>query len=67
MGLIHIGLVFDYSLQYCRGVLRGVKRYAQTRPDWVFLSAVAEAQRRAADMAQAAIRSVQPSSPGIPL
>ena len=31
------------------------------------LAAVAEAQRRAADMAQAAIRSVQPSPPGIPL
>jgi DNA-binding protein YbaB len=31
------------------------------------LAAVAEAQRRAADMAQAAIRSVQPSSPVVPL
>jgi LacI family transcriptional regulator len=31
-----IGLVFDRSLDYCRGVLRGVKRFAQTRPQWTF-------------------------------
>lgn len=33
---IRIGLVFDYSLAYCRGILRGIKRYAQTKESWVF-------------------------------
>ena len=31
-----IALVFSYSLSYCRAILRGVKRYAQTKDDWVF-------------------------------
>ena len=31
-----IALIFDYSLDYCRGVLHGVKRYAVDKPDWVF-------------------------------
>jgi LacI family transcriptional regulator len=31
-----IGLVFSYSLAYCRGILRGIRRYAQVRPDWIF-------------------------------
>lgn len=31
-----IGLVFSYSLGYCRSVLRGIKEYAETRDDWVF-------------------------------
>jgi hypothetical protein len=57
-----------------RGLVRSItidpeafeRRDAELLSDLV-LAAVAEAQRRAADMAQAAIRSVQPSSPGIPL
>src|SRR5262245_26138206 len=32
--LLRIGLVFNYHLAYARGVLRGIKHYAQTRPDW---------------------------------
>src|SRR5262245_20545233 len=32
-----IGLVFDYSLSYARGVLRGVKAFAQTRPHWILV------------------------------
>lgn len=42
MALIRVGLVFNYNLHYCRGVLRGVKQYAQAKPAWVFLSAVAD-------------------------
>jgi LacI family transcriptional regulator len=31
-----IGLVLSYSLAYCRGIMRGVKAYAQTKQDWIF-------------------------------
>jgi LacI family transcriptional regulator len=34
---IRIGLVFSHTLAYCRGVLRGIKRYAETAPHWTFL------------------------------
>ena len=30
---MRIGLVVSYSLAYCRGILRGIKRYARTRQD----------------------------------
>lgn len=33
---LRIGLVFSYSLAYCRGILRGIKEYASDRPQWVF-------------------------------
>jgi LacI family transcriptional regulator len=33
-----IGLVFSYSLAYCRAILRGVKQFAAAQPDWVFAS-----------------------------
>ncbi len=33
---VRIGLVFSYSLSYCRAILRGVKRYAQAKPNWIF-------------------------------
>ncbi len=33
---LRIGLVFNYSLSYCRAILRGIKRYAQARPNWIF-------------------------------
>lgn len=42
--MVHIGLVFDYSTGYCRGVLRGVKRYAETRPNWVLMPVVPDAR-----------------------
>jgi LacI family transcriptional regulator len=41
---IRIGLVFDRSLDYCRGVLRGVKRFAETKPRWTFVLVAPEAQ-----------------------
>jgi LacI family transcriptional regulator len=34
---IRIGLVFSHTLAYCRGVLRGIKRHAETAPHWAFL------------------------------
>src|SRR5262245_34964718 len=38
----YIGLVFDYSIGYCRGVLRGIKRYAEARPHWILMPVVSE-------------------------
>jgi LacI family transcriptional regulator len=35
--MIRIGLMFTYNLHYCRGVLRGIKRYAEGRPKWTLL------------------------------
>ncbi|MBA3699649.1 MAG: XylR family transcriptional regulator [Planctomycetes bacterium] len=32
--MLPIALVFSFSLSYCRGVLRGISRYAADRPDW---------------------------------
>ncbi len=29
-----IGLVFPYNLGFCRGVLQGIRQFAETRPDW---------------------------------
>jgi len=34
---VQIGLVFEHGIGYCRGVLRGIKRFAETRPHWVLL------------------------------
>ncbi len=34
---LHIGLVFNYNLAYPRGVLRGIKQFAQTKPHWILL------------------------------
>jgi LacI family transcriptional regulator len=34
---LHIGLVFDHNLAYSRGVLRGIKQFAQTRPHWILM------------------------------
>jgi LacI family transcriptional regulator len=33
---LRIALVLSYSQGYCRGVLRGVKAYAQSKQDWIF-------------------------------
>jgi LacI family transcriptional regulator len=35
--LLRVGLVCNYHLAYTRGVLRGVTRWAQARPRWVFV------------------------------
>src|SRR5207248_2916277 len=42
--LIRIGLVFDYSLDYCRTVVHGIKRYAEVKPRWTFLSLAPDAR-----------------------
>jgi LacI family transcriptional regulator len=34
---IRIGLVLSHSLDYCRRVLRGIKGYAEAKPDWILL------------------------------
>jgi LacI family transcriptional regulator len=35
--MVPVALIFDYHLGYARGVLRGIKEYAQSRPEWVLL------------------------------
>ncbi|MGQ0636443.1 MAG: substrate-binding domain-containing protein [Planctomycetaceae bacterium] len=40
--VIRIGLVFDVDTAYPRGVLRGIKQFAQTRPDWILVFHQAE-------------------------
>jgi LacI family transcriptional regulator len=34
---LRIGLVFSHSLAYCRGILRGIRQYAEAEPHWVFM------------------------------
>ena len=41
---IHIGLIFDYDTGYCRGVLRGIKQYAEAMRHWVLVPVVADAR-----------------------
>lgn len=53
--LTTVGLVFPSGLDHCRGVLRGVRRYAEGKPGWAF--AQAEADPRAA----AALRKLAPA------
>ncbi|MGC8642695.1 MAG: substrate-binding domain-containing protein, partial [Isosphaeraceae bacterium] len=31
-----IGLVFGLGFDFCRDILRGIKTFAETRPDWIF-------------------------------
>jgi LacI family transcriptional regulator len=38
----HIGLVFDFGTGYCRGVLRGIKQYAEAKPEWILMPVVPE-------------------------
>ena len=40
--MVYVGLVFDFGTGYCRGVLRGIKKYAAARPHWVLLPSVPE-------------------------
>src|SRR5690349_11609379 len=35
---VSIGLVFDYGHGYCRSVLRGIRRYAESKPQWTLFS-----------------------------
>jgi hypothetical protein len=39
---IRIGLVLDYSVGYCRAVLRGIKSFAEARPNWLLTLVPAE-------------------------
>ncbi len=43
---ICVGLVFVHSMAYYRGVLRGVRRFVEARPHWLFTSIVPEQQPR---------------------
>lgn len=36
MGMTHIGLLIPHGYSYYRRVLRGIRRYAETRPGWRF-------------------------------
>lgn len=38
---LRIALVANQSLAYCRRVMRGVKRFAEERPDWILLPVAA--------------------------
>jgi len=51
-----IGLVFSHTLAYCRGVLRGIKHYAETVPHWTFLPVSPEPQ------AIRTLRSLRPAA-----
>jgi LacI family transcriptional regulator len=42
MTAVPIGLVFPSGLDHCRNLLRGVRRYAEAKPDWVFFQAHAD-------------------------
>jgi LacI family transcriptional regulator len=53
---IRIGLVFSHTLAYCRGVLRGIKRYAETAPHWTFLPVSPERE------AVRTLRSLRPAA-----
>jgi LacI family transcriptional regulator len=35
--MVRIGLVLTQSLAYCRGVLRGVKEFAELHPEWLLM------------------------------
>lgn len=52
-----IALVFSFSLAYCRGVLRGISRFAVDRPDWTLVP-VAPGPELAASLAAVAPRGV---------
>lgn len=42
--MIRICLVLTPSLDYCRRILRGIKEYAETKPDWLLLPVAPEPQ-----------------------
>jgi LacI family transcriptional regulator len=35
--MVCVGLALSHSLAYCRGILRGVRQYARSKPHWVLL------------------------------
>ena len=39
---IRIGLIFDYDTGYCRGVLKGIKQYAEAMRHWVLMPVIAD-------------------------
>src|SRR5688572_1914134 len=51
---VRIGLVFNHNQAYTRGVLRGIKHFAQTRPDWILVSLDTDA------LTLPALRAMQP-------
>jgi LacI family transcriptional regulator len=51
-----IGLVFSHTLAHCRGVLRGIKRYAEAAPHWTFLPVSPEG------LALRTLRSLRPAA-----
>ena len=51
---MRIGLVFSYGMEYCRGILRGIKQYAEKKHHWIFTPVDAEAEVRET------LRSVRP-------
>jgi LacI family transcriptional regulator len=44
MKLIRIGLAVNHSFTYYRSVLRGIARYAESKPQWLFTSVIPEQQ-----------------------
>ncbi|MGQ0635939.1 MAG: substrate-binding domain-containing protein [Planctomycetaceae bacterium] len=40
--VIRIGLILTHSFAYCRGVVRGVREFAELRPDWVLVPVAPE-------------------------
>jgi LacI family transcriptional regulator len=52
---LRIGLVFEYNLAYPRGVLRGIKQFAQTKPHWILVPLDTEG------LTVQALRAVQPA------
>lgn len=58
---IHIGLVFSYSFTFYRGIMRGIRRYIEARPDWlftVFLPGEQSLQMQSADRPDGLIMSM---------
>lgn len=48
---VRVGLVFDYTLGYSRGVLRGIKQFAVGRPHWILAPVDTDSLSAAALMA----------------
>ena len=44
MKLTRIGLAVNYNFTYYRSVLRGIARYAEAKPRWLFTSIIPEQQ-----------------------
>jgi LacI family transcriptional regulator len=55
--VLPIALVFSFSLSYCRGVLRGISRYAADRDDWT-LTPLAPGPELAASLAAVKPRGI---------